>query len=135
MDTKSLADKISAAIPSIKAGALRMWGEWFGRPYDNMHRIIGCSAVGSALIVDFNDGETLTIENPVGLEVNKNLFSIRSASSVRWEWFYYGRPHTDENRYHYTFSKRGSTIYAESNVDWCDPALSPSAAQKAVELL
>ena len=35
----SIADRISAALPNIKAGSLRIWGEWFGKPYDNFHTI------------------------------------------------------------------------------------------------
>ncbi len=112
-----------------------MWGEWFGKPYDNFHTIKGCSATGPALILEFDAGETLTVENPGGLQITSTLFSIRSASAVRWEWFYYGRPHVAENRYYYRFARNGSFVEAQSNVDWYKANLSPSLDNNAAELL
>ena len=112
-----------------------MWGEWFGRPHDNVHTMKRCSAAGSTLVLEFDDGETLTVESPEGLEVSSTVFAIRSASAVRWEWFYYGRPHLPGNRYYYQFVRSGSVVEAETNVDWYRLHLSPSADQNAAELL
>lgn len=112
-----------------------MWGEWFGKPHDNIHSINRCSAVGSTLMLEFNNGEILTVENPEGIEISDTVFSIRSASAVRWEWFYYGRPHTEDNRYYYQFARSGSVVKAQSNVDWYKPNLAPSPEKNAAELL
>jgi hypothetical protein len=87
------------------------------------------------LILEFDAGETLTVENPEGLEVSSTAFSIRSASAVRWEWFYYGRPNIADNRYYYQFARSGSRVEAQSNVDWYKPSLSPSLEKNAAELL
>src|ERR1700676_1853862 len=135
MNADSIADRINAALPNVKAGSLRMWGEWFGKPYDNFHSISPSSAGGSRLMLEFDGEETLTIENPEGLKISATVFSIRSASAVRWEWFYYGRTHTEDNRYHYQFARIGSVIEAQSNVDWYKPNLSPSPDKNAAELL
>lgn len=135
MNAHPIADRINAALPNVKAGSLRMWGEWFGKPYDNLHSINRSSAVGSTLMLEFDGGETLTIENPEGLEISATVFSIRSASAVRWEWFYYGRPHTEGNLYFYEFARSGSVVEAQSNVDWYKPNLSPSPNKNAAELL
>jgi hypothetical protein len=135
VNAKSIADRISSALPNVKAGSLRMWGEWFGKPHDNFHTIKGCSSTGSALILQFDGGETLTVENPEGLELSNTLFSIRSASAVQWEWFYYGRPHIADNRYYYRFTRNGVFVEAQSNVDWYKPEFSPSSDNNAAELL
>lgn len=135
MNADSITDQIIAALPTVKAGSLRMWGEWFGKPYDNVHSINHASAVGSSLILGFDGGETLTIESPEGLEISATVFSVRSASAVRWEWFYYGRPHTEGNRYYYQFTRSGSVVEAQSNVDWFKPNFSLSADKNAAELL
>jgi hypothetical protein len=81
MNADSITDRINAALPNVKAGTLRMWGEWSGKPYDNVHSINRSSAVGSTLILGFDGGETLTIENPEGLEISDTVFSIRSVSA------------------------------------------------------
>ena len=134
MDASSLASRINATKP-LKAGSLRFWGEWFGKPYDNYHRIVGCSATGDTLRLDFDEGETLTVLKPIELEASATAFAIHLASNVRWEWFYYGRPKTPANLYFYEFVNRGSTIEARTNVDWYSPNLSPSIHEKAVEVL
>jgi hypothetical protein len=135
MSPESIAKQINAALPDVKAGSLRMWSEWFGRPYDNFHSIKRCAAVGSTLTVEFDGGETLTVENAEGLTISETAFSIRSASAVRWEWFYYGRSHVADNRYFYQFVRMGSLVEAQSNVDWYSPNFAPSAESNAVELL
>jgi hypothetical protein len=135
MNSDYIANQINEALPNVKAGSLRMWGQWFGKPYDNSHSIKRCFAVGSKLTLGFDGGEALTIENPKELEISTTIFSIRSASAVRWEWFYYGRPQTEGNRYYYQFTRTGSVVNAESNVDWYKPNLLPSADENAAELL
>jgi hypothetical protein len=122
-------------LPNVKAGSLRMWGEWFGKPYDNFHTIKGCFFTGCTLILKFDGGETLTVENPEGLALSNSLFSIRSASAVQWEWFCYGRPHIADNRYYYRFTRHGFLVEAQSNVDWYKPNFSPSSQSNAAELL
>ena len=106
----------------------------FGRPYDNVHKIIGCSAAGANLVVEFSGGERLTVTDPEGVEAGPDTFLIRKASRVRWEWFYYGRPQTPNNRYFFEYTADGSSVKAHTNVDWYTPSLSPSISAKAVEM-
>ncbi|GAA5172839.1 hypothetical protein [Viridibacterium curvum] len=135
MNTVEMASLITSKLPEVKTGALRFWGEWFGRPYDNIHQIVSCSALDGSLIIKFNEAETLTITNPIGLKVEEEKFFVQSADCVRWEWFCYGRLHTPENRYFEEFKRTESGIVASTNIDWCEMSLSPSASEKAVEIL
>ena len=134
MDAQLIAKRINAAA-SLKVGSLRFWGEWFGKPNDNCHRVVGCSAESNTLLIEFDDGGKLTVVDPAGLELSTTTFAIRDASSVRWEWFYYGRPQTPENLYFYEHRRRGKTIDATTNVDWYTPGLSPTVTENAVEVL
>ena len=135
MNTVEMASLITSKLPKIKTGTLRFWGEWFGRPYDNIHQVVSCSAAGSLLVIEFNEAETLTITNPVGLKVEEKKFFVQSADSVRWEWFCYGKPHTAENRYFEEFKRTENGIVASTNIDWRETNLNPSASEKAVEIL
>jgi len=134
MKLEALATAINEQ-PELKSGSVRFWGEWFGKPYDNVHRVIRCSVDGSSLVVEFDDGERLTIRNPEGVTANREMFCVRNATLVRWEWFYYGRPHTPENRYFYEYVRSGSRVTGTTNVDWYNPTLAPSVEQNAVEIL
>jgi hypothetical protein len=135
MNAEVIAHEMRVALPEVKTGSLRMWGEWFGRPYDSWHKITGCSAVGSVLLLAFNEGETLRVDNPEGLEATKTAFSIRSASAVRWEWFYYGKPRIADNLYFYQFIRNGQVVEAQTNADWYSRKFTPSASANAAELL
>jgi hypothetical protein len=68
------------------------------------------------------------------LEANKETFRIANAAKVRWEWFYYGRPKTDANRYFMEFTNSGSTITVTTNVDWYTPNLQRNADAPSVEM-
>jgi hypothetical protein len=91
------AQRISAQLPLVKGGTLRIWGEWFGRPYDNIHRIVAASADGDTLTLAFNEGETLTIYDPDRGTFTEQDFLIKFATRVRWEWYLYGKDHSLEN--------------------------------------
>ena len=63
-DAARIADQIRQGLPTLKRGTLRFWGQWFGRPYDNIHTITGASSDRDALVVNFDNGETLLILRP-----------------------------------------------------------------------
>lgn len=87
-ETQKIADRIRQALPNVKSGTLRFWGEWFGKPYDNWHQLVRCEAEQNLLRLAFNENETLSVWAPSGLEVNLSTFRISTADRVRWEWFY-----------------------------------------------
>jgi len=63
----SAAD-IAAAILALpqrnRSGTLRMFGDWFGRPMDNVHNVVGAESGCEQLTLTFNNGETLNVWNP-----------------------------------------------------------------------
>jgi len=134
VDAELIAKRINAAS-ALKAGSLRFWGEWLGKPNDNWYTIVRCFADGNILRLEFNDGEKLTVVDPAGLELGPATFAIRDAAAVRWEWFYYGRPQTAENLYFYEYKRSGAKIDATTNVDWYKPELAPTSTENAVEIL
>lgn len=129
-----VAQQLNAQLPNVAAGSLRFWGQWFGRPHDNVHRIVSVDAQGELLRVHFHDGETLTVSEPQGLTASANAFKIACVTSVRWEWFYYGRPKTEANRYFIEFLNCGYKISSTTNVDWYTPSDRADVDAAAVEM-
>jgi hypothetical protein len=132
-------------------GTLRFWGQWFGKPYDNWHRLVHYEAQGDLLQLHFNENETLSIWaprkaafkerphpmepgswSPSGRVVKEHVFRIADANRVRWEWFYYGRPQTVANRHFIEFARTGSGIETASDTE---RALRADPKQPAVELI
>ena len=134
-EAEQLAARISEAIPNVKRGTLRFWGQWFGRPYDNVHTLVRCDAEENILRLYFNEGEVLSVWSPRNLQLDDSTFRISSAERVRWEWFYYGRPKLPSNCYFLDFMRSGKEIAATSNVDRDTPDRQLKASHPAVEIL
>lgn len=134
----SIASQIVSSVaslqPDVKRGTLRFWGVWFGRPWDNVHRIVSCDADGNTLTMGFDNGETLTIVNPTRFKIDKKTFRIRFADRIVWEWYFYGRPAVPENLYRVEYLRKGLRIVGKSNADWYVPNLKPKAWNRALEI-
>jgi hypothetical protein len=129
------ADKYAALlnreIGRLKFGSLQFWGVWFGRPYDNQHKITGAGSQSNLLRIRFDGGELLSVWSPVALEASASVFQIADAERVRWEWYYYGRPQTPENLYFEDFV-RGQP--GTTNATWGERNLAPFFGSPAVAM-
>jgi len=93
-------EKFSQIINNLKVkpgGTLRFYGEWFGRPYDNFHKIAECSFNHDILIIKFDAGEQIKIFNPNKTIINDKELIIKESSCVEFTRYDSGKPKTDEN--------------------------------------
>jgi hypothetical protein len=140
-EAERLAELIARQLPDIEPGTLRFWGEWFGRPYDNAHRLVSCDAQADLLHLHFNEEEVLSVWAPRDLHIgpgrpsSQAILRIRNAARVRWEWFSYGRPHVAANRCFRDFVKTADGIAATANAGGHVPKLIPDPTAAAVEML
>ncbi len=130
------AGQIQAHLSRLRAGSLRVFGDWFGRPYDNQHVVVAAEASGDDLVVTFNEDECLVVTSPEGWEFNERVFCIRRGRRVIWRWYSYGLPKVPHNLYtiEHRVNERGD-IEAKSDVDWYQPSFEPDAKLPAAELL
>ena len=133
--TQEIANRIREGLPKVKRGSLRFWGVCFGRPHDNWHTLTGCKAEGDCLSLAFDGGESLVVWSPGGLSLDDSIFQIKTATRVRWEWFYYGRPQLAENLRFMDFERSGRVVTANTNTEFSDQPLKPKVSNPAVELL
>jgi hypothetical protein len=135
-----MASDVRTAVDTIPAserwGSLCFYGEWFGRPYDNQHRLTDVRGDEGSVVLSFDQGETLAVENPIAVSVSDDGLRIAHASRVRWEWFYYGRPQTPENRFaiEYRIDSDGA-IAVTDTADWRELDHSPDPSADAVAFL
>jgi hypothetical protein len=78
-EAQQIADQIRTSLPHVKSGALRFWGQWFGRPHDSLHRLVGCSSDQNVLKLYFNEGEVLSVWSPATAVVSPFKFQISEA--------------------------------------------------------
>ena len=132
-EAEQVAQVIQKSLPRLKSGTLRFWGQWFGRPSDNIHRVVDSASNGDVLRVYFDAGEVLTVINPADTLVSEDRFRIGDAKQVRFEWYEYGHKKVPENLRYQEYVREGTdAIVAETN--FLVP-LNPIGTAAAVEVL
>ena len=96
MDAKKFTDMIND-LEEKPAGTLRFFGKWFGRPYDNHHKILKCHVKEEILEIEFDAGETVKISEPEDIILNDEGMFIHDAAYVELSRYAYGSTQTDEN--------------------------------------
>jgi len=138
-----IAEQLAKAVGT--GGTLRFFGDWFGRPHDNFHRLESATVDEESLVLRFDGGDVLKVWQPEGLETRLPPEHVRDyrypsvvimrATRVRFESYYYGRPQLEENRRFIEYVVHGQNVSRRSN--W-DPRLLPRAtverSSPAVEL-
>jgi len=133
----SIAAEIMRRLPRVKSGSLAVFGDIFGGRIDNVHVITAARVTGDPerLVIDFNEGETLEVWDPQAAAISDRELRIQGASRVRWEWFFYGRPHSPENRHFVEHVRAGEAVVATTDADWFPASFAPSLERPAVELV
>jgi hypothetical protein len=136
----AIAEALEPHLP-LPLGSLRVWGDWFGRPGDNDHVVVGALAHGRTLVLDFQDGETLMVLEPGPCTVDSEArnpqphLRIESARRVEWGWFVYGLPRAPENWFVETHWLEEGAVRARTTADWYDPNFAPRADEPAVAFI
>ena len=116
------------------SGSLRVFGDWFGRPWDHWHIATAYVASGDCIKLTFNGGETLEVWGAQGLAKEADRFTIQRAERVRWEWYAHGRPRLSENRFFEEHVVKGSAVEATTNANGYRPEFRPTVLEPAVTI-
>jgi hypothetical protein len=135
-EAEQIASRLKEALPHFKGGGLCFWGVWSGGlPAENIHEIVDCDAQDEVLHIRFDQGESLYLWSPLRAKIDYHTFRIHNAARVRWEWFSYGRPKTDQNLYFMDFTRADHRIDFQSNFDWGTLNLQPTLQAPAIEFV
>jgi len=127
--------QLNEHLRAFKGGSICIFGDWFGRPMDNFHKIDCFSFVNGVLTITFNEGETLTVWNPSGLNELPYKVEIIDADRVKWEWYPYGSQKIKENKCYREYVRTINGIKTASNRDSYSPSLSMSDSEPAVIII
>lgn len=131
---ETAARDLSRYIGSLPNRALRIYGDWFGKPYDNCHRCVSATADDRDLIVTFDEGEILTVQDPDGWEFNPETFRVERASKVTWRWHLYGRPKTPASLRTIEHRRSNDRVVASVSKDADLYPFAPTTDNAAVEM-
>lgn len=88
-----------------EGGSLCFYGDWFGRPYDNYHKITKTSYDGEILEIHFDQFERLLIYEPENITSTKKELVIAKAKKVKWLYIPYGTRATQYKTITYTLEE------------------------------
>ncbi len=119
LSTEEFVEKYNKKQGQVKGGSLCFYGHWFGRPYDNCHRLdfVTFDSLTNTLILNFNEKETLSITNPQEICEFEKRLTIGSADKISWKWFYYGRPQTENNLFFIEINRTDNILKEDTNTD------------------
>ena len=134
----AIAEALAPLLP-LRLGALKVWGDWFGRPYENGHVVVA-ARVGpdGVLVLDFDEGERLRVTNPDAWVVDAESLEplrIGQAERVEWGWFYYGRPQSPDSWFEENHWRDGDVIRASTTANWYVPRFVATQTEPAVIFL
>lgn len=95
---------------ATKGGTMCFFGEWFGRPYDNFHKIIKANYENDCLNIYFDRGEILSVFNPLEIINEENCFQIKKASKVIWQCNSCGSENSTPIKYIYENCENGKIL-------------------------
>lgn len=78
-----------------QGGSLCFFGDWFGRPHDNFHKIVQTNYDGEILEIKFDHWEHLIIYEPENITSEKNELTIAKAKKIKWMYIPYGSKTTE----------------------------------------
>jgi hypothetical protein len=135
-NASEMATDIARLLTELKKGSLVVFGDIFGGRIDNIHSVVSAESFADPerLLITFDEGETLEILEPSGSEFGPTVFRISRATRVRWEWFYYGRPQTPENRFFIEHVVVDGRVDVTTNRGRASTGFAPAMNRNAVEL-
>ena len=131
---ESIAIKIRKKVGKLKSGSLQFYGDWFGKPMDNFHTIIDADSNEDIINIYFDEGERLIVYSPSDVSIGHDIFQIKKADKIRWEWYSYGQDKTEDNKYYLEYTCENSQVTGKSNVDWYTPEFNTQAEAPAVKI-
>jgi len=115
-------DEIAALINALprgqRSGTLQIWGDWFGRPLDNIHICTSCYVEQDHLVLFFTEDEQLHVWDPDEVASVGASLIIGTASRVRWEWYRYGEAHIQRNLLYLDYAFTADQIIVKCNGTW-----------------
>ena len=92
------------------AAGLVLPNGWFGRPYDDLHQLTGCTVAGDTMRIEL-DGQLILTFAGAGLVAvrDRDGLTVRGFNTLAWDW----RPYLSPEEHHEHFSDGEVTFVAQ----------------------
>ncbi len=90
MNVEAVLRLVSAWFAQAGGASLKLPTGWFGRPYDNHHRLTGASLLAGRLLLELDGSMLLTLAHPSNATVDDGCLTITGFSHGTLDWDDYG---------------------------------------------
>lgn len=108
----SASDAVTEWFDKALTAAFELPDGWFGRPYDNMHRLTWLAERDNKLIVELDGQLHLILSDPEVVASDRGAFELR-CSQVVFDWRSYGSEGSRDAR---VFSEGGRVCFHASGM-------------------
>lgn len=108
---KDVAQEVSAFFARFSVASVRLPDGWFGRPYDNHHRLTKIENIGGSVVVELDGCQELTVVEPTAVDVEAGVLRVTGFAKAVWDWVEYGG------------NRRHRREFGSGNVEFFAPAV------------
>lgn len=133
-DAREFSELVACNEHLIKGGAIRMYGDWFGKRYANFHVLKSAkfNEHTKILTLEFDKGEVLEIYRPRNIFEAPTFLKIIDADRIKLTWHKSNPVNKAQNLYYFDYRFSNNKISVESNVDWYKPDYNVSLSAPAL---
>ena len=88
------ADEILRAVTAwfgqVGGASLQLPSGWFGRPYDNLHRLTSATVAADRLLLVLDNQLLLSLAHPRTVVYDEKTLRLSDFDHVTWDWDEYG---------------------------------------------
>lgn len=118
----------------FKGGTLKIFGDWYGEPYQNSLKIlrIDYDEERRQMEIKFSQNTRILIDEPDHILESPSVLKILSAKSIKLEFQHEKKGSAEQGRYFKNYTVVKNRIKTETNVDWIKQKIDAAIGQDAL---
>ena len=131
---KELAELNKKRQTIFKGGTIKIFGDWFGEPYENFMKIVKINYDDSKkqMIIQFEKQTRIIIDEPDHILESPTVLKILSAKKIQLEFQHEKKNSKEKGNFFKTYTIINNKLKTDTNIDWTNSKIDASIGQDAI---
>lgn len=118
----------------FKGGSIKIFGDWFGEPYENIMKIVKINYDDSKkqMIIQFEKLVKIIIDEPDHILESPTVLKILSAKKVQLEFQHKKKDSNEKGDFFKSYTSVKNRIKTDTNIDWTNSKIDASSGQDLI---
>ncbi|WP_159517787.1 hypothetical protein [Sunxiuqinia indica] len=118
----------------FKGGTLKIFGDWYGEPYQNSLKILSIdyNEEKKQMEIQFSQNTRIIIDEPDHILESPSVLKILSAKRIKLEFQHEKKGSTKQGSYFKNYAVERNRIRTETNIDWIKQKIDATIGQDAL---